>query len=71
MIEEFDWAKELVNLLYDFKNKYNIDVVDLLNFLQTFVFAHVNDSLDEEQIIDIARRMYAGILEQTKKGKNG
>ena len=62
-----DWDEELVSFLYDFKDKYNIKAIELVNFLQTFIFCHIKDTLDEEDIREICKRMYGGILEHKKR----
>lgn len=70
MYGAMEWDYELVEILYDFKEKYNIKPIDLINFLQTFVVCHIRDTVDEEDVREICRRMYKGILESKKSDRD-
>jgi hypothetical protein len=61
-----EWNLELIDLLYDFVEKYKIEPITLINFLQWFIFCHLKTSLDEEDVREICRRLYGLILEHIK-----
>lgn len=58
MKDSDQWNCKLFNLLYNFKEEYEIPGGELLSALQNFIVFHVKETLDEEEIRDLCREIY-------------